>query len=72
MFDQEKSNMVLIKDKLNNIRNSFTFLSNLIVLGSGTLLFAFAANSTIAINILSYIGAALGIPAAIVFLWTIN
>ena len=44
----------------------------MVVLGFGTILFATVKNSTLAINLLSYIAAGLGIPAAIVFVATIN
>jgi Na+/melibiose symporter-like transporter len=60
------------QDRLNNKRNSFTFLSNLLILGMGIILFATMSNPTLEINILSYAAAGIGIPAGLFFIFGID
>jgi hypothetical protein len=41
LFKKKKGIYQLIQDKLNNLRNTFTFVSNFVVLGMGVLIFKF-------------------------------
>ncbi len=60
------------RDKLNNLRNSFTFISNFLVLGMGSIIFKFMTNPPLEYNIISYIVVTLGITASIFFLYSVN
>ena len=57
---------------MNNLRNSFTFIANLTVLSLGLIIFSIMNNSTLEINLISYIVIILGTLTSIFFIWKIN
>lgn len=60
--------MLLSKDKLNNLRNTFTFISNFVVLGMGVLIFKFMSDRLWEYRIISFVVAGLGLAASLFFL----
>jgi hypothetical protein len=61
-----------IKDRLNNLRNSFTFAANFIVLGLGLIIFSSIESQQGGLFLITAIGLSLGIAASIFFLWNIK
>lgn len=59
---------LIIKDKLNNLRNTFTFISNFVVLGMGVLIFKFMSDRLWEYRIISFVVAGLGLAASLFFL----
>ena len=57
---------------MNNLRNSFTFIANLTVLSLGLIIFSIMNNSTLEINLISYIVIILSTLTSIFFIWKIN
>eukprot|EP00919_Chromeraceae_sp_WS-2016_P067790 GHVR01160438.1.p1 GENE.GHVR01160438.1~~GHVR01160438.1.p1 ORF type:complete len:108 (+),score=3.78 GHVR01160438.1:2333-2656(+) len=60
------------RDKLNNLRNSFTFISNFIVLGIGLFIFKFMTDPPLEYSIISYLVVAMGLSTSIFFLYHIR
>jgi len=60
------------RDKLNNLRNTFTFIANLTILGSASILFACVKDSEKDFNYLAYVTFAFGISTSIYFIVAIN
>ena len=60
------------RDKLNNLRNSFTFISNLTVLGLGLVVFSTMSNKLLEYKIIAYTVLAIGFIASIFFIIKIN
>lgn len=63
----KKSNHVFIQDRLNNIRNAFTYLANLIVLVLGLVLFEVLSDPVIQFLIIALVAHILGILSSIFF-----
>ena len=60
------------RDFLNNRRNTFTFIANLVVLGSATTLFAIVSDSEKAFNYLAYITEIFGVCTSFFFIMQIK
>ena len=60
------------RDKLNNLRNSFTFAGNLTVLAMGLVIFSIMNNKLLEYKIIAYAALAVGIAASIFFIIRIN
>ena len=60
------------RDKLNNLRNSFTFISNLTVLGLGLIIFSVMEDKFLEYRLIAYTVLAIGTVAAIFFIVKIN
>lgn len=60
------------RDRLNNLRNSFTFAANFIVLGLGLIIFSAIESQQGGLFLITAIGLGLGIAASIFFLWKIK
>ena len=72
MLSQTTSNFVFIQDKLNNLRNLFTFISNFIVLGLGLIIFSTMHDKKLEYKIITYTVLGIGICASIFFIKTID
>lgn len=72
VLSQEKGKNAITQDKLNNLRNSFTFISNFLVLGMGLIIFKFMSDPPLEYRIISYIVVTLGISASLFFLFTVR
>jgi hypothetical protein len=73
LFSKKKSNYLLkIQDKLNNLRNSFTFIANFAVLGMGLIIFKIMNSPFWEYRIISYVVAGLGLSTSLFFLWKIK
>jgi hypothetical protein len=69
LLQKKKSNFLyLFKDKLNNLRNTFTFVSNFVVLGMGVLIFKFMSDRIWEYRIIAFVVAGLGLTASLFFL----
>ena len=66
------SNLFKNRDKLNGIRNTFTFLANFIVLLSGLILFKTIDDNILQFKILSYIILGTGIVSSLFFIICID
>jgi hypothetical protein len=73
LFAQEKSTLLFLpQDKLNNLRNTFTFISNFLVLGMGVLIFKFMSDRIWEYRIISYVVAGIGLTASIFFITNVK
>lgn len=72
MLQKKKSKHYLTQDKLNNLRNLFTFISNFTVLGIGLIIFSTMHDKDLEYRIISYLVVALGIVASLFFVVKIN
>ena len=61
-----------MQDKLNNLRNTFTFVSNFAVLGMGLLIFSLMSDPALEYAIISYIVVTIGIFASLFFMYQIR
>jgi Na+/melibiose symporter-like transporter len=60
------------RDKLNNLRNLFTFISNFTVLGIGLLVFSIMSDKKLEYKLITYISLGIGTVAAVFFMKVIN
>jgi hypothetical protein len=72
MFPKTKGNTFSIKDKLNNYRNSFTFLANCVVLGLGLAVFSLMKNKEQEFKVIALCVLAIGCATSIFFLTNIK
>lgn len=72
MFSQTKSTDIYIQDKLNNLRNLFTFISNFLVLGLGLIIFSTMHDKKLEYKIITYTVLGIGIIASIFFIKVID
>ena len=68
LLQKTQSTHVLIKDKLNNLRNMFTFISNFTVLGIGLIIFSAMSDKMLEYKLIAYISLGLGICASVFFI----
>lgn len=61
-----------MKDRLNNLRNSFAFIANLIVLILGLIIFSSMADRSLEISLISYIVVIVGAITSIFFIFKID
>ena len=64
--------MHIWKDKLNNLRNTFTFVSNFVVLALGLVIFYTMNNKSLEYALISYIVLGMGLCTSIFFLYHIR
>lgn len=69
---KRRVNSSIIQDKLNNLRNTFTFISNFLVLGMGLIIFSSMHNPELEYSIISYIVVTIGLSASLFFLYQIR
>ena len=60
------------RDRLNNLRNSFTFAGNLVVLAVGLMIFTIMKNKFLEYKIIAYVALALGVLTSLYFIIRIN
>ena len=72
VFQKTQSNNFFIQDKLNNLRNTFTFISNFFVLGMGVIIFKLMSDRIWEYRIISYVVAATGLAASIFFITNVK
>jgi len=62
------------RDRLSNLRNTFTYISQLFVLGCASLIFAVFSNKSalFQFRLLSYLAVGVGTAACIMFICTVN
>lgn len=68
----EKSKCIITHDRLNNLRNFFTFASNLIVLGLGLIIFTTVDDKQAGFLIIAILSLFLGLAASIFFLCVVK
>lgn len=57
---------------MNNLRNTFTFISNFTVLALALVIFSLMSDPTLEINLISYIVVAVGTATSLFFIANIN
>lgn len=72
LFSEAKGSPLLNQDKLNNLRNLFTFISNFLVLGIGLIIFPVMSDLNIEYKLIAGLVLGLGICTSIFFLYRIN
>lgn len=72
MFEEEKGKNKLTKDKLNNYRNSFSFLANFVVLTLGLAVFFFMKNKEEEYKIIAELVLVIGAVTSLFFVWQVR
>jgi hypothetical protein len=72
MFTQAQGTSTLTQDRLNNLRNTFTFVSNFTVLAMALVIFTVMSDPTLEINLISYVVVAIGSATSLFFIWKID
>jgi hypothetical protein len=72
MLTQAQSTSPLIQDRLNNLRNLFTFISNFTVLGLGLIIFSSMHDKFLEYKIITYMGVGIGLASSAFFLIKID
>lgn len=72
MFAQAQGTSTLTQDRLNNLRNTFTFVSNFTVLAMALVIFTVMSDPTLEINLISYVVVAIGSATSLFFIWKID
>ena len=72
MLEKEEGKSILTKDKLNNYRNSFSFLANFVVLTLGLAVFFFMKNKEEEYKIIAELVLIIGAMTSLFFIWQVR
>lgn len=72
LLKEEKGKCMLKKDKLNNYRNSFSFLANFVVLTLGLAVFFFMKNKEEEYKIIAELVLVIGAMTSLFFIWQVR
>ena len=72
LLEETQSTVLYIKDRLNNYRNSFAFVSNLFVLVLGLCVFSLMNNKKAEYQLISVLVIIVGLCCSFFFLFQIN
>lgn len=72
LLQETQSTVLCIKDRLNNYRNSFAFVSNLFVLTLGLCVFSMMNNKEAEYQLISVLVILVGLCCSFFFLYQVN